>query len=299
MNFNNAFNNNRKRLSLIMDANKISKIYKVNHYSPIFRYQNNKFNRKGKSKEYRKINSFENRHNNNNDISNSHSSNNNNLNFDLDIPETDTLVENQLKGYENYDCESICTDFESNKINMKGNNNNCSYLINNNLNNKPKNHNINEINNTNNISNTNEIKVENNENDFKLIINNQRKTIINLAQKYKKIEYAFFSSKKENNEKETSLDKCNIAKIKEYENLFQNYEEKINLITKEFEDYKIKALQDFAYKEKKLLELINKISDLEDENFRIIHSYKDVDKKKFILMEMKSKHLTLELHKVS
>ena len=57
-------------------------------------------------------------------------------------------------------------------------------------------------------------------------------------------------------------------------------------------------MEDFAYKEKKMMDLINKISDLEDENFRIIHNTKDFDKKKYFLIEKKIKDLTLELERV-
>jgi len=166
------------------------------------------------------------------------------------------------------------------------------------------NFNINNINNVNynSYNNVNKNEDKNNDinysNNYKDVIHSQRKTIINLAHKYKKIEFALFTFKKDNYEKENNFNTYNKMKIKEYDNLTQSYEEKIATITKEYEDYKIKALEDFAYKEKKLMDLINKNSDLEDEIFRIIHNNKDTDKKKYLLMEIKTKDLTLELQRV-
>lgn len=136
-------------------------------------------------------------------------------------------------------------------------------------------------------------------NNLKDIINNQRITILNLAHKYKKIEHVLFNIKRENSEKENSINKAKDLKIKEHESNINKYEIKLSNLSQEYEDYKIKAFEDFAYKEKKLMELINKISDLEDENYRIIHSSKDVDKKKYLLMEKKTKDLTLELQRVN
>jgi len=254
---------------------------------------------------------------NNND--NSHSVSSNNCgNIDLELQDNDPFIENQLKAFENYDCLSVCTDFESNKIynnnSNSGNNKRRNSMINQNLSNLNHNNNTdfetnfsersNVLMNENKINknlNTNELNQCENikSNDFKDVLHNQRRTIINLAQKYKKIESALFNYKKENNEKENDFSKSTNMKIKEYENSINNYEEKIAIITKEYEDYKIKALEDFAYKEKKLMDLINKISDLEDENFRIIHNNKDTDKKKYLLMEKKTKDLTLELQKVN
>lgn len=261
-----------------------------------------------------------------NDNSHSHSSNNN-PNFDFEIPDLDPYVENQLKGFENYDCVSVCTEFETNKLNkitnsiINANLSNANFTSNNNLINNitdfdatnataiNNNNNNNYCNynsysnftNNNNDTNVNNINNEINGNsngNYKDVIQSQRKTIINLAQKYKKIEYALFNFKKENNEKENTFNKNSSLKTKEHENLIQSYDEKIAIISKEYEDYKVKALEDFTYKEKKLMDLINKISDLEDENFRIIHNNKDMDKKKYLLMEKKTKDLTLELQRV-
>ena len=57
-------------------------------------------------------------------------------------------------------------------------------------------------------------------------------------------------------------------------------------------------MHDFAYKENQILELHNKISDLEDEQFRLLHFNKDKDKKKFHAMEVQIKQFTNELQKV-
>jgi len=66
-----------------------------------------------------------------------------------------------------------------------------------------------------------------------------------------------------------------------------------------FKEYKERSLQDFAYKESQILELHNKISDLEDEKFRLLHFSKDKDKKKFHAMDMQIKQFTNELHKLT
>jgi hypothetical protein len=122
-----------------------------------------------------------------------------------------------------------------------------------------------------------------------------------LATKYKKIEYVLFTLKNEKEkEKENNFNKNRERELinKELEEKILMYENKIKNLNKEFEEYKIKSFEDFSYKEKKLLDLINKINDLEDENYRIIHCNKDVDKKKFLLMEKKTKELTMDFQKV-
>jgi hypothetical protein len=235
----------------------------------------------------RKINNISDFNNNNNN-SHSHSSNNTkNLDMELQIPEIDPFIEQQIKDNENnYDCQSMCTDYDynTNSRNLE-NNINISY--------KNNNDNINNIENEKDlISNYQPNNYFNcNSANLKEIINNQRQTILNLATKYKKIEYVLFTFK---NEKENILNKN-----KELEEKILIYEKKIIDLNKDYEDYKIKSFEDFSYKEKKLLDLINKINDLEDENYRIIHCNKDIDKKKYLLMEKKTKELTMDFQKVN
>ncbi len=58
-------------------------------------------------------------------------------------------------------------------------------------------------------------------------------------------------------------------------------------------------MRDFSYKENKIVELIGKISDLEDENYKILHLNKDnMSKKKFIVMEKQIQTFAVEMQKL-
>ena len=65
-----------------------------------------------------------------------------------------------------------------------------------------------------------------------------------------------------------------------------------------FEQYKQNTLEDFQTKEMKMMELINKISDLEDENYKLIHFNKDTYKKKYSAMDKQIKQFTKEMQKL-
>lgn len=57
-------------------------------------------------------------------------------------------------------------------------------------------------------------------------------------------------------------------------------------------------MKDFSHKEQKTVELINRITDLEDENYKLTHfTNKDIDKKKFIIMDKQIKSFTVEMQK--
>ena len=228
----------------------------------------------------------------NNSLRNS-SNNTKNIDMELQIPDIDPFVEQQIKDNENnYDCQSMCTNYDYNtNTNYKNTDNDFNFGYKNNNNNENE---KDLILNSNSFSNINS-------GNLKEIINNQRQTILNLATKYKKIEYVLFTLKNEKEkEKENNFNKNRERELinKELEEKILMYENKIKNLNKEFEEYKIKSFEDFSYKEKKLLDLINKINDLEDENYRIIHCNKDVDKKKFLLMEKKTKELTMDFQKV-
>ncbi len=83
-----------------------------------------------------------------------------------------------------------------------------------------------------------------------------------------------------------------------YEEIIQELNEKIMNKQEEFDIYKTQTMMDFEYKEKKVIELVGKVSDLEDENYKLVHFNKDKDKKKFYMMEKQVKELTNEMQKV-
>jgi hypothetical protein len=66
----------------------------------------------------------------------------------------------------------------------------------------------------------------------------------------------------------------------------------------EFDLYRTQPMIDFEYKEKKIVDMINKISDLEDENYKLLNFNKDKDKKKYIMMEKQVKEFTNEMQRV-
>lgn len=89
-----------------------------------------------------------------------------------------------------------------------------------------------------------------------------------------------------------------ISKINEKDEVIQELNEKLCNNSINFEQYKQKMMEDFSKKEEKMMELINKISDLEDENYKLIHFNKDTYKKKFSAMDKQIKQFTLEMQKL-
>ena len=87
-------------------------------------------------------------------------------------------------------------------------------------------------------------------------------------------------------------------KIKEKDEVVQELNEKLCNNSINFEQYKQKTLEDFQTKEMKMMELINKISDLEDENYKLIHFNKDTYKKKYSAMDKQIKQFTKEMQKL-
>ena len=87
-------------------------------------------------------------------------------------------------------------------------------------------------------------------------------------------------------------------KLKEKEEVIKELNEKNYTLSVNYDAYKRKTLDDFSKKEMKTMELINKISNLEDENYKLIHFSKDTFKKKFSVMDKQIKQFTLEMQKL-
>ena len=87
-------------------------------------------------------------------------------------------------------------------------------------------------------------------------------------------------------------------KIAEKEEVIKELNEKNYTLSVNFDGYKRKTLDDFSKKEMKTMELINKISNLEDENYKLIHFSKDTFKKKFSVMDKQIKQFTMEMQKL-
>ena len=88
-------------------------------------------------------------------------------------------------------------------------------------------------------------------------------------------------------------------KITEFEEILKALTEKLLKKENEFDQYKEKTLKDFSHKEQKTVELINRITDLEDENYKLLHfSAKDADKRKYIMMDKQIKSFTVEMQKM-
>ena len=87
-------------------------------------------------------------------------------------------------------------------------------------------------------------------------------------------------------------------KLDESQEITKLLNEKLCNLDLEFDNYKQKTIKDFSYKENKIIGLINKIAELEDENYKIIHSNKDnMSKKKFIVMEKQIQSFAVEMQK--
>jgi predicted nucleic acid-binding Zn-ribbon protein len=71
-------------------------------------------------------------------------------------------------------------------------------------------------------------------------------------------------------------------KISDKEEIIKDLNEKLCNVIQQFDEYKNQNILDFSTKEQKTIELINKISDLEDQNFKLIHFSKDSYKKNIV-----------------
>ena len=95
------------------------------------------------------------------------------------------------------------------------------------------------------------------------------------------------------NENITSMSSTISKQKDEIDELYTN----ISNITKSFDDYKAQTIAEFSQRELKTIELINKISDLEDEKYKLLHFSKDSFKKKYCALEQQVKSLTSSLQK--
>ncbi len=136
------------------------------------------------------------------------------------------------------------------------------------------------------------------------LITSQRKTIFDMSKQFQLFKDQILLLQREIREKEDIIDKYQETINKQSLIIDKNQEKlkELDLMNmdkeKLFEEYKERSLKDFSYKENQILELHNKISDLEDEKFRLLHFSKDKDKKKFYAMETQIKQFTNELQKV-
>jgi kinesin family protein 5 len=136
------------------------------------------------------------------------------------------------------------------------------------------------------------------------IIKKQRRTIIDITKENHAVKGVLYNMRKVSDEKELILSKNNEDiikteyKVREYESRIKELEDRYEKQTVEFEDYKTKSLKDFKYKEEKLIELFDKVSDLEEANYRLVHFNKDKEKKKYFQMEKQISTFTLELGKL-
>lgn len=137
---------------------------------------------------------------------------------------------------------------------------------------------------------------------YQTIVNNQKLLIWELRKQNRII-----SDKNHRLNYINKLSKDEDTKTKEHTVIF--YEDKITQLEKiikekdkYFQTYEEKMLKDFAYKENKILEQYNIVSELEDEKMRliqIINISKDKDKKKYLEVENKVKLLSKEMQRVN
>lgn len=102
--------------------------------------------------------------------------------------------------------------------------------------------------------------------------------------------------KDELNQMESSLNKAKL-KSNDYEEIINDLNYKLELKDAEYKTYKSKTIDDFAIKEQMTVALINKINDLEDQNYKLLNYNKDTVKKKFIIMDKQIKQFTIDLQK--
>jgi kinesin family protein 5 len=139
-------------------------------------------------------------------------------------------------------------------------------------------------------------------NNLKQTLVKQRQIMTQLANNYKQANDKLTLLEKQTNDnlyKDTEKNEKIENKIKEYEEIINVLNEKIMVNQEEFDLYKTKSLMDFEYKEKKIVDLVEKVAELEDENYKIIHFSKDKDKKKYLMMEKQIKEFTNELQRVT
>ena len=99
--------------------------------------------------------------------------------------------------------------------------------------------------------------------------------------------------KQEINDK--SLEEKLEKKVVKLNELIKVAETKVNNLEKELQSQLEKSCSDLLEKENKLLNMAYKLSELEDDNYKLQNLIKDKDKKKYILVEKKCKELTKKL----
>ena len=121
--------------------------------------------------------------------------------------------------------------------------------------------------------------------------------IVELNQKNRQLQCQLIEAKDKISLYEDTIDSLN-KKVSDYDDILKALTEKLLKKENEFDLYKEKTMKDFSHKEQKTVELINRITDLEDENYKLTHfTNKDIDKKKFIIMDKQIKSFTVEMQK--
>ena len=215
-------------------------------------------------------------------ISNDNNDNNNNLNNSNENILNENVVNENNKGNN----ISFSEEFKNEKNENVEHKND----INNNINEK------NENEKNNNIKKENCNDKENENNDL-LKEKEYVKEIDNLKNQNEKLSLEKYQTEviiNKLNEQIKELSK----KIAEKEEVIKELNEKNYTLSVNFDGYKRKTLDDFSKKEMKTMELINKISNLEDENYKLIHFSKDTFKKKFSVMDKQIKQFTMEMQKL-
>ena len=200
---------------------------------------------------------------------------------------------------------TITTNNQSNAQNIDKNENENKNNINNN-NNDSINIDLNKTSNSILSKNDNNINIDINNKSF-LITTIKNKPLLPLIDLNKVKSLNTSKIKNEIKNEESSNQSLEISrkqnetlqkKIVELEYIIKALNQKVFEKEENFQKYKDKSLQDLQYKENKILNLVNRIADLEDENYRISHLNADnMNKKKIIAMESQIKNFAIELQK--
>ena len=89
--------------------------------------------------------------------------------------------------------------------------------------------------------------------------------------------------------------------LNEYQDITNTLTKKLFLKENEFYAYKERTMTEFKVKEMKMVELVNKLNELEDENYKLLHCGKKSsvgDKKKIIIMDKQMKVFMCDMEKM-
>lgn len=109
--------------------------------------------------------------------------------------------------------------------------------------------------------------------DYRKLIDEQRTIIFNLEDKLRSLTKKL---------KDSSMEEELKVKMKEKDELIENLTMQLQSKLEEFDDFKDTFIKDLDYKQRQILNLMNKSESLEEENFRIKQSIKDKGKRETI-----------------